>query len=119
MGNNEVNNEDKSLEITRLEDGRNQIVFRKAALKGKVSSADLLNVIMIAARLQVEKLIEKLTRGAPLEASEVKQLKELAEIAKIDTPTQSIIPQQSVENIDKIKQTLYQALTEKLSGDRK
>lgn len=111
-----MENEDKSLEIVKLEDGRNQITFRKAALKGKVSSADLLNTILIAARMQTEKLIEKLSRGAPLEAHEVKQLKELAEIAKIDVnqPNQQMQPLPT-ENIDKIKQTLYQALTEKLS----
>jgi len=107
----------EALEITKLEDGRNQIVFRKAALKGKVTSADVMNVILIAARMQTEKLVEKLTRGATLDASEVKMLKELAEIAKIDVPIQpQQLQQLPNENVDNIKAKLYQALTEKLSN---
>jgi len=106
-----------NVQINKLEDGRNQIVFRKSALKGKVTSEDVMNTILIAARLQAEKYVEKLSRGAPLEVSEIKALKELAEIAKIDVPdkkvSQEVVP---TENIDRVKQTLYQALTERLTA---
>lgn len=106
---------DDSIEISKTEDGRNQIVFRKAALKGKVSKSDLMNTVLIAARMQAEKYIEKLSRGAPLEVAEIKALKELAEIAKIDfvEPSKQLQPYPS-ENIDTLKKTLYKALTDKL-----
>jgi len=108
-----------SIQINKLEDGRNTIIFRKAALKGKVTSEDVMNTILIAARMQAEKYVEKLSRGAPLEVSEIKALKELAEIAKIDVPDKKVLQDTTpIENIDKVKQTLYQALTERLSAPK-
>lgn len=106
-----------SLEITTDESGRNKIVFRKAVLKGKVSSSDVLNTILIAARMQAEKYIEKLSRGAPLEPAEIKALKELAEITKLEIQ----MPQKAEgtlngEVLQTVKTSLYQALTDKLSG---
>lgn len=106
-----------SLEITTDESGRNKIVFRKAVLKGKVSSSDVLNTILIAARMQAEKYIEKLSRGAPLEPAEIKALKELAEITKLEIQ----MPQKTEgtlngEVLQTVKTSLYQALTDKLSG---
>ena len=53
----DLQNQDHSVEITKREDGKTQIVFRKAILKGKVTSADVLNTILIAARLQTERYI--------------------------------------------------------------
>ncbi len=108
---------DTSLEITKLEDGRSQIVFRKAHLKGKVTSADLMNVVLLAARMQVEKYIAKLSRGAPLEPAEIKALKELADIAKIDVPqvTNNTMVVQNAQDVDQLKTTLYHALSNKLS----
>ncbi len=109
--------DNKILEITKLEDGRNQIIFRKSALKGKVTSSDVMNVILIAARMQAEKFVEKLSRGAPLDPGEIKSLKELAEITKIELsqPVQSTQMIQTT-NMDEIKQKLYQALTEKVKS---
>lgn len=104
-----------SLEIVKLEDGRNQITFRKAVLKGKVSQADLLNTILIAARMQSEKLIQKLQRGAILDVGEVKMLKELAEVAKTEIPTTLQTVVQHTPQLEQVKNTLYQALTGRLN----
>lgn len=103
-----------NVEITQV-DGRTQIVFRKAILKGKVSSGDVLNTILIAARMQAEKYIEKLSRGAPLEVAEVKALKELAEITKLESP--QVVKAEGVMNgevLETVKSSLYKALTDKL-----
>jgi|SRR6516164_6390204 hypothetical protein len=106
-----------SLEISTDVSGRTKIVFRKAVLKGKVSSGDVLNTILIAARMQAEKYIEKLSRGAPLEPAEIKALKELAEITKLESiaPTK---PEGTLngEVLQSVKSSLYQALTDKLKG---
>ena len=48
---------------------RTHIIFKKAALKGKATNADVHNAVLIAARMQAEKYIEKLSRGAPLDLS--------------------------------------------------
>ena len=108
----------ENVEISQV-NGRTQIVFRKAILKGKVSSSDVLNTILIAARMQAEKYIEKLSRGAPLEVQEVKALKELAEITKLEvtqpTKQEGVIDSQT---LDTVKSSLYQALTDKLTGPK-
>lgn len=108
--------EDKQVEITIREDGRQQIVFKKSILKGKVSSADVLNTVLIAARLQAEKFVEKLSRGATLDNNEIKALKELAEISKLEVK----LPVQTSDNtpvttidVTSVKSALYKALTEK------
>jgi hypothetical protein len=98
--------------------GRTQITFKKAILKGKVSQNDLLNTIFIAAKMQGEYLVKKLSRGAPLDNAEVKQLKDLAEIAKLDIQidTKQQNPSESIA-IEGIKSALYLSLTEKLKSD--
>lgn len=108
----------ENVEISQV-NGRTQIVFRKAILKGKVSSSDVLNTILIAARMQAEKYIEKLSRGAPLDTTEVKALKELAEITKLEVNAPAK-PEGFVDaqSLDTVKSTLYQALTDKLSGTK-
>lgn len=102
---------DRAVEITKREDGRTQIVFRKSILKGKCSSADVLNVIFVAARMQAEKYVEKLSRGSPLDTSEVRALKELADITKLELigPIQK---QDTVDmaEVDEVKESLYKAL---------
>lgn len=106
----------ENIEISKV-NGRTQIVFKKAVLKGKVSSSDVLNTILIAARMQAEKYIEKLSRGAPLDTTEVKALKELAEITKLEIP-QSTKPELHPSSVEAeaVKSTLYQALTDRLTG---
>lgn len=107
--------EGKQLEITES-NGKTTIVFKKAILKGKVSSADVLNTILIAAKLQAEHYIKKLSHGAPLDLPEVKALKDLAEITKLEVATIDRPPTLSdTVTIDSVKSTLYTALTEKLS----
>lgn len=108
----------ENVEISQV-NGRTQIVFKKAILKGKVSSSDVLNTILIAARMQAEKYIEKLSRGAPLEVAEVKALKELAEITKLEI-AQPTKPEGFIDSasLDTVKSTLYQALTDKLSDKK-
>lgn len=110
----DLTTEDHAVELKRLPDGRNQIVFRKAHLKGKITSKELLDTILIAAKIQAELFIEKLSRGTSLEVAEIKALKELSEIAKIDVQ-EATRPslQTNSEGIDRLKQSLYQALTEK------
>ncbi len=109
----------ENVDIT-TENGRTKIVFRKAVLKGKVTSSDVLNTILIAARMQAEKYIEKLSRGAPLDVGEVKALKELADITKLEvqqpTKPDNVV---NAETMDTVKNSLYQALTDRLSNDPK
>lgn len=85
---------EQSKEVTILEDGRKQLVLRKSVLKGKVKPNDVMDAVLMAARGQAEYLVEKLSRGSPLDASEVKMLKELSEIVKslpaIQEPTLQI-----------------------------
>ncbi len=105
-------------EFTKLPDGRDQIIYRQTALKGRATPADLMRVILIAARMQAEKFVEKLSRGAPLDPSEIKALKELADIAKVDigSVNTNTLHLEPPEVVDKLKQTLYQALTERSKG---
>lgn len=111
----------KQLEVTTDESGKTKIVFRKALLKGKVEKSDVMNALLIAARMQVEKYIEKLSRGSPLDPAEIKAMKELAEIIKIDIPQSAvtnntlILQGQDVKQIDEVKASLYEALSNKLS----
>jgi molybdenum cofactor biosynthesis enzyme len=114
----ETQEKTENIDISTV-NGRTQIVFKKAILKGKVSSGDVLNTILIAARMQAEKYIEKLSRGAPLEVAEVKALRELAEITKLELP-QVAKPEGTLngEVLQSVKTTLYQALTDKLSNPK-
>lgn len=111
----------QQLEVTTDESGKTRIVFRKALLKGKVEKSDVMNALLIAARMQVEKYIEKLSRGSPLDPAEIKAMKELAEIIKIDIPQPAvtnntlILQGQDVKQIDEVKASLYEALSSKLS----
>jgi len=112
MNDLEVKNE--QVQISEV-NGRTQIVFKKAQLKGKVTSSEVLQTLLVAAKLQGEYYIKKLSRGSPLDSSEVKSLKDLADITKLEvTEAQKEIKQSESITIDSIKATLYTALTEKL-----
>ncbi len=103
--------------ISEIND-RTHIIFKKAALKGKATNADVHNAVLIAARMQAEKYIEKLSRGAPLDTQEIRALKDLADICKIEAPQIQINQQNlgtNAENMNSIKQSLYQALTDRIS----
>jgi len=112
--NNELTKaEGQQLEITEI-NGRTQIVFRKAILKGKVTQSEVLNTLLIAAKMQGEYYIKKLSKGAPLDTSEVKALKELAEITKLQCDAPEVKKVEETVQMNDIKSVLYAALTEKL-----
>lgn len=110
--------ENQQIQISKVGD-RTKIVFKKAILQGKVKGADVLNTIMIAARMQSEKMIEKLQRGAPLDNDEIKSLKLLADIAKLDdhtpdSPTTHIQQQFIGMNSEDVKKSALNALLAKI-----
>lgn len=72
----------KPLEFIKEANGNTVIIFKKTRVHGKCSPGELLDNILIASNMQVEKYMEKLSRGAPLDSSEVKALSLLAEVAK-------------------------------------
>lgn len=108
--------EAKQLEITE-QNGKTTIVFRKAILKGKVTSSEVLNTILIAAKLQAEYYIKKLSSGSPLEITEVKALKDLGDITKLEVQNLKE-PDNSQSNAltDNVKASIYDVLAEKLSN---
>jgi hypothetical protein len=108
--------EGKQLEITE-KDGKTTIVFRKAILKGRVSSSEVLNTILIAAKMQAEYYIKKLASGSPLEIAEVKALKDLGDITKLEA-TSVEEPNRKDNSIltEVVSKNIYDALTEKLSS---
>lgn len=111
--------EEKQLEVTET-NGRTTIVFRKAKLRGKATQTEVLDTILIAAKMQAEYYIKKLSLGAPLDNSEVKALKELAEITKLEVVVKEhIVEQNQPSAIESVKSSLYAALAEKLSGGDK
>lgn len=106
--------DNKQVQISEV-NGRTQIIFKKAQLKGKVTSSEVLQTLLVAAKLQGEYYIKKLSRGSPLDSSEVKSLKDLADITKLEVnEVQKEQKQSESITIDSIKATLYTALTEKL-----
>jgi hypothetical protein len=110
----------KEIEVENI-NGRTVIVYNKTKLKGKATPTDVLNVALVAAKMQIEKYIEKLSRGAPLEPNEVKALTELANIAKIPLPeveTLTVAPEESTATVE-LKDTLYKALTDKLKENKR
>lgn len=111
--------EEKQLEVTET-NGRTTIVFRKAKLRGKATQTEVLDTILIAAKMQAEYYIKKLSLGAPLDNSEVKALKELAEITKLEITPRNDIDSgtQPTSAMESVKHSLYAALAEKLGGDK-
>lgn len=104
----------QQLEVATDKTGKTTIVFRKAVLKGVVTSSEVLNTILIAARMQAELYIKKLSQGQALEVQEVKALKELGEITKLEVVEPVEKPIDSSISVDVVKSTLYAALAEKL-----
>lgn len=103
----------EQLQITQIND-RTQIVFKKALFKGKVNQAQVLQTLLIAAQMQGEYYITKLSRGSPLDPAEVKCLKELAEITKLQVETpQSDIKATETPQLGDIKASILMLLSEK------
>ena len=117
-----MDNEEPTANVNiETREGKTTIVFRKAALKGKVSSGQVLSTILIAAQMQAEKYIEKLSRGAPLDVSEIKALKELAEITKMQVVTTDIQALPAAGNqpvLDEVKAGMYKLLSERLGQNK-
>lgn len=107
--------EPQQLDIEQVE-GKTKIVFKKASLSGKVVQSDIMDMALVAAHMQIQKYIEKLSRGAPLEKDEVKALTELAALAKqqvvvIDKSDEFTTVQST--DVQQLKSNLYKALLDK------
>lgn len=90
--------------------------YQKRQLSQIVSSEDVLDAVLVAARLQAEKYIEKLSRGSELGPKEISALKCLAEIAKSESaPTRNLVigDKLDTDNIKEIKKSLYATLAER------
>ena len=104
----------KQVDIQEV-NGRTQITFKKAILKGKVSKGQLIDTILMAAQMHAETLVKKLSRGAPLDPSDVKALKELAEIAKIEVQElqqQPVLQPVQELSLKMLSTQIYEKLTE-------
>lgn len=107
---------DDQLQIEKI-GGKTKIVYNKAKITGSATQKDLMEMLVLAASMQAQKYVEKLSRGAPLDKDEIKSLTELAQLAKTnvvvvkdDTYTEI----DSNTNTQALKANLYKALTEKL-----
>lgn len=109
-----ISSECKQLDITE-NNGKTTIVFRKAILKGKVTSSEVLNTILIAAKLQAEMYIKKLSKGTELSTFEIKALKELGDITKLEVLTENEPKRHEFVDIDAVKSNLHALLAEKLN----
>jgi len=110
--------EHEAIEISVREDGRSQIVYKKNTLKGTATPKEVMNMVLVAARLQAEEYVKKLSRQQSLTPFEIKALKELSDIAKNgiggdDKATTQVVEPMALESV---KANLYKALTEKISG---
>jgi len=104
----------KQIDISEV-NGRTTIVYKKALLKGKVSSNEVLNALLLAARMQAEYYISKLSRGSPLDSGEIKAMSELANITKLSQEVEKTPKVEEIVQITDIKSALYAQLSEKLS----
>jgi hypothetical protein len=104
------------VEVRQRSDGRKEIVYHRALIKGRVTPSQVMDSVLVAARMQAEQYILKMARGAPLDTKEVGALKALAEIAKTEivTPesTTYIDVTESTDLAD-AKRTLWEALQSK------
>jgi hypothetical protein len=109
---NQLEPKENQLSIEKVE-GKTKIVFNKAKITGTSSQKDLMDLVLIAANMQVQKFVEKLSRGAPLDKDE------LANLAK----TQIVVTANEKEeyvNVDaaqvqQLKSDLYKALANKIN----
>lgn len=115
---NQLEPKENQLSIEKIE-GKTKIVFNKAKISGSSSQKDLMDLVLIAANMQVQKFVEKLSRGAPLDKDEIKSLTELANLAK----TQIVVTANEKDeyvNVDaaqvqQLKSDLYKALANKIN----
>jgi hypothetical protein len=114
---NQLEPKENQLSIEKIE-GKTKIVFNKAKITGSASQKDLMDLVLVAANMQAQKLIEKLSRGAPLDRDEIKSLTELANIAKTQIVITTSEKDDGFVNVDtaqvqQLKSDLYKALAAK------
>jgi hypothetical protein len=112
--------EPQQLDIEQIE-GKTKIIFKKADLKGKVSQSDIMDMALVAAHMQIQKYIEKLSRGAPLEKEEVKALTELAALSKqqvVVVEKESDFTTVGTADVQQLKSNLYKALIDKTKENK-
>lgn len=114
--NNKLQPKEHQLSIEKVE-GKTKIVFNKAKIQGSASQKDLMDLVLVAANMQVQKFVEKLSRGAPLDKDEIKSLTELANLAKTQIVVQKTDNDEFVTvdtvQVQQLKQDLYKKLVEK------
>lgn len=115
---NQLEPKENQLSIEKVE-GKTKIVFNKAKITGSASQKDLMDLVLVAANMQAQKLIEKLSRGAPLDREEIKSLTELANIAKTQIVIATTERDDGFVNVDtaqvqQLKSDLYKALATKI-----
>ena len=104
------------LDISKV-NGKTKIIYNKAKIEGTATQKDLMDLLVLAATMQAQKYVEKLSRNAPLDRDEVKALTELANLAKTNVV---VVKEELYEQVDSktntqaIKENLYKALKEKL-----
>ena len=108
---------DEQLTIEKIE-GKTKIVYNKAKITGNATQKDLMDLLVLAASMQAQKYVEKLSRGAPLDKDEIKSLTELAGLAKTNVV---VVKEQESDyvtvdstKVQQLKGDLYKALTERL-----
>ena len=107
--------EPQQLDIEQI-DGKTRVVFKKAAIQGKVAQQDIMDMALVAAHMQLQKLVEKLGRGAPLDKDEVKMIAELSNLAKtqvVVVEKESDYQQVGTASVQQLKSDLYKALVDK------
>ena len=114
----ELEKKDTQLQIEKIE-GKTKIIYNKAKIQGSATQKDLMDMLILAASMQAQKYVEKLSRGAPLDKDEIKSLTELAQLAKTNVV---VVTEEKYENVDsstntsQLKANLYKVLTDKLKG---
>jgi hypothetical protein len=108
----------KAVSIEKVND-RTVITYKKSKIVGLATPADVMNSILVAARMQAEKYIEKLAKGETLTEKEVTALSQLASITKttviIDTHQQQTPTVQNATDIEVLKSNIFARLADKSS----
>lgn len=116
----DIEPKNSQLDISKI-NGKTRIIYNKAKIEGTATQKDLMDMLVLAATMQAQKYVEKLSRGAPLDKDEVKSLTDLANLAKTNVV---VVKEELYEQVDSktnteaIKENLYKALTEKLRGSK-
>ena len=112
----ELKDKTEAISIEKLKD-RTVITYKKSKIIGLASTNDVMNTVLIAARMQAERYIEKLSKGETLTDKEVASLAQLASITKIAPPpeAQPIGQPTNHTDIEVLKSNIYARLLDKPS----